>query len=206
MPTTATILVADDTPSNLELVDGILGADYEILAADNGEEAVAAARNELPDLILMDVMMPVMDGFEACRRIKADELTRHIPVLFLTAVADTGAVLRGFEAGGIDYVAKPFQPEELKARVSTQVALKQARDREDALRSELEASLAHIRQLSGLLPICATCKKIRDDRGVWSPMEAYISGHSEAGFTHGICPDCAKAFRAGNDEPQNKRL
>jgi DNA-binding response OmpR family regulator len=143
----------------------------------------------------MDVMMPVMDGFEACRRIKADPRTQDIPILFLTALADTEALLHGFEAGGVDYVAKPFHPEELRARVTTHVALKQARDQERILRGQLEEALASIKQLSGLLPICANCKKIRDEQGEWNPLEVYISEHSEADFTHGICPDCAKAFR-----------
>ena len=189
-----TLLVVDDTPSNIQLVEEILGGDYEILVAGNGQEALDISAAELPDRILMDVMMPVMDGLEACRRLKVDARTKEIPVIFLTALAETGALLRGFEAGGVDYVGKPFHPEELRARVATHVALKQAHERERALREELEAALSRVKQLSGLLPICATCKKIRDEKGAWSPMEVYISARSEAGFTHGICPDCAKVF------------
>ncbi len=191
-----TILVADDTATNLELVDSILGSDYEILVATDGQEAIELALAELPDLILMDVVMPGMDGYEACRHLKADDCTSHIPVLFLTALADMDALVKGFEAGGVDFVTKPFRPEELQARVRTHIALKQARDLEAALRKELEASLAEIKQLSGLLPICATCKKIRDEQGGWNPLEVYISEHSEADFTHGICPDCSKAMLA----------
>lgn len=192
-----TILVADDTPTNIQLVDAILGQDHEILVAANGQEALEIALAELPDLILMDVMMPVMDGFEACLHLKAEARTQDIPVLFLTALTDVGALLRGFQVGGLDYVSKPFHPEELRARVATHLALKQAQDRERALRKELEAALANVKQLSGLLPICATCKKIRDEHGEWNPMEVYISTRSEAGFTHGICPECAKAFLMG---------
>jgi CheY-like chemotaxis protein len=191
-----TILVADDTATNLEFVDSILGSDYEILVATHGQEAIELAQAELPDLILMDVVMPGMDGYEACRYLKADDCTSHIPVLFLTALADMDALVKGFEAGGVDFVTKPFRPEELQARVRTHIALKQARDREAALRKELEASLAEIKQLSGLLPICATCKKIRDEQGGWNPLEVYISEHSEADFTHGICPDCSKTMLA----------
>ena len=190
------LLVADDTPANIELVDDILGADFEILVALDGQEALDTASSEHPELILLDVTMPVLDGFEVCRRLKADPGTADIPVIFLTALADSAALLRGFKAGGVDYVSKPFSPEELQARVSIHVALKQARDQERALRTELEVALSSVNQLSGLLPICASCKKIRDDRGRWSPIEVYISEHSEADFTHGICPECAKAFRA----------
>jgi PleD family two-component response regulator len=192
----STLLVADDTPTNLELVNEVLGEDYEILIANNGQEAVDMALSELPNLILMDVMMPVMDGFEACRRLKAEESTCDIPILFLTALSDSEALLRGFEAGGVDYVGKPFNPEELKARVATHIALKLALDRERTLRMELQEAQANIKQLTGLLPICATCKKMRDENGQWSPMEVYISARSEVGFTHGICPECAQAFRA----------
>jgi len=196
MTSLPTILAADDTPTNLELVGGILGSEHEVLVATHGQEAVELAQAELPDLILMDVMMPGLDGYEACRRLKADERTRHIPVLFLTALSEMDALVEGFKAGGVDFVTKPFHPEELQARVRTHLALKQARDREAALRKELEASLAQIKQLSGLLPICATCKKIRDEQGGWNPLEVYISDHSEADFTHGICPDCSKALLA----------
>ena len=192
----ATILVADDTPTNLELVDGILGPEYEILIATQGLEAIEMALSERPELILMDVMMPILDGLEACRRLKADPRTTEIPIIFLTALSDTEALLRGFQAGGVDYVGKPFHPEELRARVATHISLKQAQDRERALRKQLEKALARVKQLSGLLPICASCKKIRDEVGGWSPMEVYISTRSEVGFTHGICPDCAKSFLA----------
>lgn len=190
-----TILVADDTACNIELANEILGSEYEILVAADGQEALDIALSERPDLILMDVMMPEMDGFEACRCLKADARTRDIPVIFLSALVDTGPLLRGFEVGGVDYVGKPFHPEELRARVATHIALKQARDLERSLRQELEEALANIKQLSGLLPICATCKKIRDENSEWKPLETYISTHSEAGFTHGICPECAKDFR-----------
>lgn len=196
-PEIVTILVADDTPSNIQLLDEILGSEYELLAAANGQEALETALQERPCLILMDVMMPVLDGFEACRRLKADPRTEGIPVIFLTALADAEALLQGFQAGGVDYVGKPFNPEELRARVAIHVALRQAQERERRLREQLEEALASVKKLSGLLPICASCKKIRDEQGEWNQMEVYITTRSEAGFTHGICPECAKEFRSG---------
>jgi CheY-like chemotaxis protein len=192
-----TLLVADDTLANIEVVDAVLGPEFEILFAADGREALERARAEHPDLVLLDVMMPVMDGFETCERLKADPSTRDIPVIFLTALADTETLARSFRAGGVDYLAKPFRPEELEARVRSHVALKRARDLERALRTQLEEALSRVRQLSGLLPICAHCKKIRDDKGSWTPLEHYITGHSEADFTHGICPDCAREFFPG---------
>ncbi len=191
------ILIAEDIQSNVELVYKLLSADYEIRVATQGQEALDLALEHPPDLILLDVMMPVLNGFDVCVRLKANPRTRHIPVLFLTALSDVEALLRGFQAGGQDYVSKPFRPEELRARVATHLALKMAHDRERNLRLQLESALAEVKILSGLLPICAYCKKIRDDQGSWIHLETYISTHSEADFTHGICPDCKDDFRKG---------
>lgn len=191
------ILVVDDTPSNLELVNEILGHEYELLVAVDGREALDLAVAEQPDLILLDVMMPVLDGFEVCRLLKAEAGTAEIPVIFLTALTDTEALLRGFQAGGVDYVGKPFRPEELQVRVATHVGLKVARDRELALRRELEEALRQVKQLSGLLPICAWCKKIRNDQGYWDQLEGYLAARAGIVFSHGICPDCAARVRAG---------
>ena len=133
-----TLLVADDTLSNLELVYEFLGPEYELTVASNGQEALDLALEAPPDLILMDVMMPVMDGFEACRRLKAEVRTEPVPVIFLTALGDTDALLKGFQAGGADFLGKPFHPEELRARVGTHLALKLARDRERKLLDTME--------------------------------------------------------------------
>lgn len=116
----ATILLVDDTPENLKVLRTTLeGEGSSILVATSGEEALRSAAGVLPDLILLDVMMPGMDGFETCRRLKADDVTREIPVIFVTARAETEAILDGFHSGGIDYIVKPFQSEEVLARVQT---------------------------------------------------------------------------------------
>ena len=187
-----TILLAEDTAANVEIVYRILGADHDVLVASNGRDAVDLATAENPDLVLMDVMMPVMDGYEACRLLKADPRTAEIPVIFLTAVAAVDAVVKGFDSGGVDYLVKPFHARELLARTRTHLALRQTLAAERALRNELEDALGQVRKLSGLLPICASCKKIRDERGAWDNLETYIAKRSEASFTHGICPDCAR--------------
>ncbi len=189
-----TLLLADDTPTNIELLEAVLGADYDTITATDGLEVLTLAASRRPDLILMDVLMPVMDGFEACARLKADPRTQGIPIIFLTALSDHADLMRGFAAGGIDYVGKPFNPEELTVRVRNHIKLKQAQDQERALRAQLEEAFIQIKQLTGLLPICAKCKKIRDEKGGWIPMEVYISAHSEASFTHGLCADCVKVF------------
>jgi DNA-binding NtrC family response regulator len=121
----ATVLIVDDEPLNLDVLEQELGgAGYRTVGASSGEEALARAAETQPDLILLDVRLPGMDGFETCRRLKASEATRAIPVIVLTALTDTLEKLRAFREGAVDYVTKPFQAEELLARVGTHLALR----------------------------------------------------------------------------------
>jgi two-component system sensor histidine kinase/response regulator len=151
MPNTGTgsgrILVVDDQPANLRAVSALLTRfGYEVATAGNGEAALAQAEEQVPDLLLLDMMMPGMDGFELLRRIKQNpELTR-LPAIFLTAAQDRELLLRAFEAGAVDYVTKPFMPEELLARVNAHLGLKLTRDRLERVareRQELVNLVAH---------------------------------------------------------------
>jgi len=124
-----TILVVDDTPENIDVLFGVLSEDYKVKAAPNGEKALKIAQSEKPpDLILLDIMMPEMDGYEVCERLKEDEQTRDIPVIFVTAKTETEDENRGFEVGAVDYIIKPISPPIVKARVRTHLALKKAGD------------------------------------------------------------------------------
>ena len=191
-----TILIVDDEITNLDLLVGLLKPHYKTIAATNGDRALRRLRKgPLPDLILLDVVMPDMNGFEVCRRLKADKGTRHIPVIFLTARDSSGDIVSGFNAGAVDYVTKPFRPEELRARVDTHMRLTKTI-------SAYENALKEIKTLKGMLPICSACKKIRDDRGYWNQLEDYIMAHSEAEFTHGICPECIKIHYPDFDIPR----
>jgi len=122
-----TLLVVDDTPENIDVMRGILGADYTIKIANNGPLALKIATAQSPDLILLDVMMPGMDGYEVCRQLKANPLTCAIPVIFITAKAETEDEVRGLALGAADYLTKPVIPAIVKARVETHLALRQAR-------------------------------------------------------------------------------
>lgn len=134
------ILIVDDTPANLMVMADYLGSHgFAPVVAQDAEEAIVRARFVKPDLILLDVMMPGMDGFEVCRRLKLDEETRHIPVIFMTALSDTHDKVNGFKAGGIDYITKPFQMEEVRARVDTHLALQ-------AMQRQLEAQNLRLRE------------------------------------------------------------
>jgi putative two-component system response regulator len=118
-----TILAVDDTPENLDVLRGILVPDYLVKAATNGKTALKIADTQPPDLILLDVMMPEMDGYEVCRRLKADPVTAKIPVIFVTAMTDVKDEQRGFDVGAVDYIPKPIQPAIVQARVQTHLAL-----------------------------------------------------------------------------------
>ncbi len=172
------ILVVDDERVNLNVSNELLKNDYKVFLAKSGRQALERVKSNLPDLILLDIMMPEMDGYETCRRIKENINTKGIPIIFLTAKTEIEDLVKGFEIGGADYVTKPFRAAELLARIKTHVGYKRAKE--------------EVKTLRGLISICAKCKKIRNDGGIYTQIESYIENHSEALFSHGICPDCAK--------------
>lgn len=201
------ILIVDDNPTNLDvLLNYLESSGFKVLVAENGESALKRVGYAKPDIILLDVMMPGIDGFETCRRLKADEETKNIPIIFMTALTDTIDKVKGFEAGAVDYITKPLHHAELMARLTAHLSirslqvelqeknehLQQAMSAREKLIEELQQALDNIKVLKGLLPICSSCKKIRDDQGYWNQIESYIQNHSDALFTHSICPDCAK--------------
>jgi putative two-component system response regulator len=147
----ATVLAVDDTPANLNLLSQLLGKQYRVQLAVSGAKALELAAKRPPDIIVLDVMMPELDGYAVCRRLKADPRTRDVPVIFLTALNGTEDETRGFEAGGADFVAKPFTPATLLARVETQLQLKAwhdaMRDRNAWLQTELQARLHEVDKL-----------------------------------------------------------
>ena len=185
------LLIVDDAPENLRMLYQTLKNDYKLFSASNGKEALSLAESVAPDLILLDVMMPEMDGFEVCGCLKGDDALKDIPVLFLTALVEETDEVKGFKAGAVDYITKPFKPMVVKHRIATHLQLKSQRDELASKNLELEEALAKVKTLSGLLPICMECKKIRDDKGYWNQLEAYISQHSEVLFSHGLCHECA---------------
>lgn len=139
------ILVVDDTPANLRLLTQILTErNYKVRPVPNGTLALAAARAALPDLILLDVNMPDMDGYTVCRELKADERTRDVPVMFISALDDVYDKVRAFSAGGVDYLTKPFQVEEVAARVATHLAVRHLQTALQAANADLQARNAEL--------------------------------------------------------------
>lgn len=135
-----TILIVDDNPTNLGVIsDYLKGFGFKILVARSGASALEKARYGQPDLILLDVMMPGIDGFETCHRLKADEVLRDIPVIFMTALVDTKDKVKGFQLGAVDYITKPFQYQEVLVRVETHLALRR-------MQKQLEAQSVQLQQ------------------------------------------------------------
>lgn len=138
-----TILVVDDAPTNLTLLAGLLNKSYRVKLASSGPKALDLIQRAPPDLVLLDLMMPDMDGYEVCRRIKQDERTRHIPVIFLTAMQEPEDETRGFEVGGADFIHKPIRPAVVQARVRTHLQSKAYQDLLNNRNAALETQLAH---------------------------------------------------------------
>jgi DNA-binding response OmpR family regulator len=184
------ILIVDDDPINIQVLSKALHGPYDICTATNGYDAISQVRKAPPDLIILDVMMPDLSGYDVCKVIKAEETYSDIPILFLTAIGTLEAEMVGLELGGIDYLTKPVQLDLLRLRVRNHIELKRRNDIIKKQRDLLESVLNRIKRLEGIIPICAHCKKIRDDHNVWNQLETYISEHSEAKFSHGICPQC----------------
>jgi CheY-like chemotaxis protein len=187
------ILIVDDIPKNLEVIGNILSLEnYQISVASDGQKAWNILQRISPDLILLDIMMPNVDGYTLCRRIKATEDKKNIPIIFVSARTNPDDLVKGFELGAVDYVTKPFNAAELSARVRTHIALYRANKRNEFLIRELQTALTKVKKLTGLLPICSGCKKIRNDAGYWSQVEEYLSEHADVRFSHGICPSCVR--------------
>lgn len=173
------ILIVDDNPQNIQVLGSVLKTkNYDVSISMTGLEALDYLTHDQPDLILLDVMMPQMDGYEVCRIIKKDNALKNIPIVFITAKSETEDIVKGFKTGAVDYISKPFNSEELLARVETHIELYRSRE--------------EIKKLKEMIPICSHCKKIRDDDGYWKGVEQYISEHTDSSFSHGICPDCVK--------------
>ena len=206
------ILIVDDSPDQQVLLRAILGkaGHTDLQSADSAQAAFLLLNmdGQAPppqiDLVLMDVLMPELDGVEACRQIKSRPHLRDIPIIMVTAKSDLSNLQEAFAAGAIDFITKPVNSVELLARASSALALKHEMDcrkaREEELRRSndaLQKALRDVKVLRGLIPICASCKKIRNDGGFWQHVEEYIGEHSEAEFSHGICQPCVKKLYPG---------
>jgi len=183
----AGILIVDDQEVNVLLLERMLrGAGYlSISSTMDPNEVCDLHRTNRYGLILLDLLMPGMDGFKVMEGLKEIEEGGYLPVLVITAQPDQKS--SALQAGAKDFVSKPFELAEVLARVHNMLEVR-------LLYVELQNALEQVKLLSGLLPICMWCKKIRDDQGYWNAIEHYLGQHSEAEFSHGICPDCKRKY------------
>ena len=229
------VLIVEDNPVQALLLQRLLEkSGYTVSVACNGVEALAHLQKHIPSLVISDILMPEMDGYELCRKIKAHDGLKSIPVMLLTQLSEPEDIIRGLECGADNFVTKPYDKKSLIPRIryilvnqeirkrpisemgieiyfagnkhfinsdrlqildllfSTYENTLQQKQELEITNKELKEALETIKILKGLIPICSNCKKIRYDKGYWNHIEAYIQEHSEAEFSHGICPECAK--------------
>ena len=186
------ILIAEDDPVSRKVLETtLLRWGHEVVITCDGAQAWEALRAEgAPPLAVLDWMMPGMDGLEVCGRVRQRPAPSPPYIILLTAKGGKEDVVTGIEAGANDYVTKPFNRDELRVRVGVGVRMVELQRNLAERVRELESALAQVKQLQGIIPICSYCKKIRDDQNYWQRVESYISQHSEAQFSHGVCPNC----------------
>jgi DNA-binding response OmpR family regulator len=190
------ILIAEDDPLSCSLLDETLaGWGYEVVQTHDGAGAWEVLRgSQPPHIAILDWQMPVHDGPEICRMVQQERLDPRPYLILLSARDAKSDVVAGLTSGADEYIAKPFDPDELRARLNAGVRILQLqRGLADRVR-ELEAALAQIKQLQGLLPICMYCMKIRDDHNYWQQVDAYLATHTAAQVSHGICPQCYEQY------------
>jgi DNA-binding response OmpR family regulator len=190
------ILIADDDPVLRHALRVHLERwGYEVVDTPDGAAAWEALRTASPPpLAIMDWNMPGVDGLALCQELRETPGLSAMYVMLLTSNSSREDIITGLESGADDYIVKPFNWDELRARVrigSRIVGLQQVLG---ARVEELQQALSSVRKLSGLLPICAYCKRIRDDRDYWRQIEHFVSEHADVRFSHGICPECIEAY------------
>ena len=149
-------------------------------------------RSDAPGLVLLDWMMPGIDGVELCRKLRKRKALQPAYVIIVTTRDNKQDLVEGLAAGANDYIGKPFDNDELRARIEVGQRVLELEEKLARRVRELEDALEHVKTLQGILPICIHCHKIRNDKECWERIEKYIMEHTDAEFTHGLCPECAR--------------
>jgi phosphoserine phosphatase RsbU/P len=192
-----TLIAEDDSVSRRLLQAALHKWGYDVTVTTHGREAWEALQQpDAPSLLILDWLMPEIDGVEICRRIRASDALKSSYVILLTSRGSKEDIVEGLEAGADDYVTKPFDHGELRARVQVGSRVIGLQNALAERVHQLEEAIASVKTLQGLLPICCYCKKIRDDGNYWHRVESYIAGHANVRFSHGICPDCNEKLKA----------
>jgi two-component system cell cycle response regulator len=243
------ILIAEDSHTQASYLQKILeNHNYNVKVTYNGEDALISINKYKPTIVISDVIMPGIDGYELCKKIKSDKNLWDIPVILLTKLSDPKDIIRGLECKADHFITKPFDEDFLLSHIqyvlvnkelrknsmadlgieiffagqkhfltsdriqilnllfSTYEAVVQKNSELEKKNLELEKSLQTINMLSGLVPICSSCKKIRNDKGYWQQLEVFIHEHSKMEFTHGLCPECVKLHYSKYIQKKNSSL
>ncbi|HHI02498.1 MAG: response regulator [Candidatus Zixiibacteriota bacterium] len=186
------ILIAEDDIVSRKVLTRFLEKwGHEVIAVKNGNEAIEVLKgDDAPNFAILDWMMPEKDGTDVCQWVRQQENGTFVYIILLTARTEKDDIITGLSSGADDYVTKPFNVAELKQRVMAGERIIMLESRLQTKIDELEDAFQNIKQLHGILPICAWCKKIKDGDEYWHSVEEYITSHSKADFTHGICPEC----------------
>jgi DNA-binding response OmpR family regulator len=190
------VLVADDDRIAATVLSETLRQwEFDVTVVPDGAEALrylqAAQAAASPTLAILDWMMPHLEGADVCRRVRLEMPLANMYLILLTSLESRSHVIAGLDAGADDYLIKPFDPGELRARLNVGVRVLSLQDRLAERVADLQQALANVKVLHGLLPICSYCKRIRGDDQYWTQVESYIAERSDAQFSHGICPPCA---------------
>lgn len=190
------VLIAEDDSTSRCILAGVLAkSGYTVHEVEDGVEAWSRLQSlDAPRLVLLDWMMPRMDGLDVLCNIRSAPFELQPYVIMVTSKTGKQEIITGLEAGANDYVLKPFDSDELRTRVAVGKRMVEVQEKLLEKNRELSHALAEIKTLRGIVPICASCKSIRDDKGFWNQVEVYVRDHSEAEFSHSICPDCMKKW------------
>jgi len=186
------ILIAEDEAASRLVLETTLNRwNYDVVSTVDGNEAWDALKeDDAPQLAILDWMMPNMDGVEVCRLVRSEPRLQNLYLIMLTALDTADNIVEALDAGANDYIAKPFDHKELRARIRVGMRVVELQNALAERVRELEDSIAREKRLQGLVPICSYCKNIRDDQNYWQRVERYIEEHTGAAFSHSICPDC----------------
>jgi len=202
-----TVLIAEDDRTSHRILQTVLErAGYTVFGTWNGAEAWECLQKpEHPRMAVLDWMMPGLDGVELVRRVRASKELCSLYILLLTAKSSREEMLSGLDSGADDYIINPFDREELLARVNIGRRIVELQKSLEQRIAELETALSQIRTLQGLIPMCAACKKVRDDQGYWQQVEDYLMEHSDAAFSHALCPECLKVHYPEYEQIKTKK-
>jgi CheY-like chemotaxis protein len=190
------VLVADDDLTYCRMLESLLRKwGHEPVVTGDGEQAWQILRApQAPQLAILDWMMPGKDGVDICRQVRQASPSKPTYIILLTSKERKEDIVSGLDAGADDYMTKPFEREELRARIQAGERILKLQTELAGRVKELQEALDQIKTLEGIVPICMYCKKIRNDQNFWQQVETYISQHSKAEFTHGLCPECLEKY------------